>query len=95
MRYLQFINIVATLLDALKQSFSHRSMSARSLGKKDTMADAAVASLSMMKVRFTELTYWFELSTYSGNEFFWFILGVCENNEYGQWCLCSEVCLRS
>lgn len=48
---LQFINIVVNLLDALKTSFSHRSMSARSLGKKDTMSDAAVASLSMFKVK--------------------------------------------
>lgn len=47
----QFINIVVNLLDALKTSFSHRSMSARSLGKKDTMSDAAVASLSMFKVK--------------------------------------------
>lgn len=46
---MQFINIVVNLLDALKTSFSHRSMSARSLGKKDTMSDAAVASLSMFK----------------------------------------------
>jgi hypothetical protein len=45
----EFINIVVNLLDALKTSFSHRSMSARSLGKKDTMSDAAVASLSMFK----------------------------------------------
>lgn len=50
MSYLQFINIVVNLLDALKTSFSHRSMSARSMGKKDTMSDAAVASLSMFKV---------------------------------------------
>uniref|UniRef100_A0A2S2NSF7 Uncharacterized protein n=1 Tax=Schizaphis graminum TaxID=13262 RepID=A0A2S2NSF7_SCHGA len=46
---MQFINIVVNLLDALKTSFSHRSMSARSLGKKDAMSDAAVASLSMFK----------------------------------------------
>ncbi|CAH1713644.1 uncharacterized protein LOC114131180 isoform X1 [Aphis gossypii] len=45
----EFINIVVNLLDALKTSFSHRSMSARSLGKKDAMSDAAVASLSMFK----------------------------------------------
>lgn len=45
----EFINIVVNLLDALKTSFSHRSMSARSLGKKDTVSDAAVASLSMFK----------------------------------------------
>ncbi|XP_050512571.1 uncharacterized protein LOC114331353 isoform X3 [Diabrotica virgifera virgifera] len=46
---MQFINIVVNLLDALKTSFSHRSLQARSLGKKDSVSDAAVASLSMMK----------------------------------------------
>uniref|UniRef100_A0A182N8X9 Uncharacterized protein n=1 Tax=Anopheles dirus TaxID=7168 RepID=A0A182N8X9_9DIPT len=45
----EFINIVVNLLDALKTSFSHRSLSARSLGKKDVISDATVASLSMMK----------------------------------------------
>lgn len=45
----QFISIVVNLLDALKTSFSHRSLSARSLGKKDSMSDAAVASISMLK----------------------------------------------
>ncbi|XP_050512564.1 uncharacterized protein LOC114331353 isoform X1 [Diabrotica virgifera virgifera] len=45
----EFINIVVNLLDALKTSFSHRSLQARSLGKKDSVSDAAVASLSMMK----------------------------------------------
>ncbi|XP_044020887.1 uncharacterized protein LOC122860896 isoform X1 [Aphidius gifuensis] len=45
----EFINIVVNLLDALKTSFSHRSMSARSLGKRDTMSEAAVASISMLK----------------------------------------------
>jgi hypothetical protein len=47
---LQFINIVVNLLDALKTSFSHRSMAARSLGKKDSVSDAAVAGLSLLKV---------------------------------------------
>lgn len=46
---MQFINIVVNLLDALKTSFSHRSMAARSLGKKDSISDAAVASLAMAK----------------------------------------------
>ena len=47
---LQFINIVMNLLDALKTSFSHRSMAARSLGKKDSVSEAAVAGLSLLKV---------------------------------------------
>ncbi|EAT35702.1 AAEL012148-PA [Aedes aegypti] len=46
---MQFINIVVNLLDALKTSFSHRSMSARSLGKKDSFSDAAVAGITVMK----------------------------------------------
>lgn len=47
----QFINIVVNLLDALKTSFSHRSLAARSIGKKDTVSEAAVASLTLFKVR--------------------------------------------
>jgi len=47
---LQFINIVVNLLDALKTSFSHRSIAARSLGKKDSVSEAAVAGLSLLKV---------------------------------------------
>ncbi|XP_037033986.1 uncharacterized protein LOC119072786 isoform X2 [Bradysia coprophila] len=46
---MQFINIVVNLLDALKTSFSHRSLAARSIGKKDSVSDAAVASIAMMK----------------------------------------------
>ncbi|XP_067211040.1 uncharacterized protein [Linepithema humile] len=45
----QFISIVINLLDALKTSFSHRSLTARSLGKRDTISDAAIASISMLK----------------------------------------------
>ncbi|KAJ8967211.1 hypothetical protein NQ314_003041 [Rhamnusium bicolor] len=45
----EFINIVVNLLDALKTSFSHRSLVARNLGKKDSLSDAAVASIAMMK----------------------------------------------
>ncbi|XP_014211751.1 uncharacterized protein LOC106641750 [Copidosoma floridanum] len=45
----EFINIVINLLDALKTSFSHRSLQARSLGRKDTVSEAAVASISMIK----------------------------------------------
>lgn len=37
------------LLDALKTSFSHRSLNARSLGKRDSMSDATVAGISMLK----------------------------------------------
>lgn len=40
---------MVSLLDALKTSFSHRSMVARSIGKKDSVSDAAVAGISMMK----------------------------------------------
>lgn len=36
-------------MDALKTSFSHRSLQARSSGKKDSLSDAAVAGLSMFK----------------------------------------------
>ncbi|XP_044581748.1 uncharacterized protein LOC141527644 isoform X4 [Cotesia typhae] len=46
---MQFINIVMNLLDALKTSFSHRSLTARSLGKRDGMSEAAVASITMLK----------------------------------------------
>lgn len=46
---MQFINIVVNLLDALKTSFSHRSLAARSIGKKDSVSDAAVASIAMVK----------------------------------------------
>ncbi|KAI5699867.1 uncharacterized protein LOC103515667 isoform X2 [Diaphorina citri] len=45
----EFINIVVNLLDALKTSFSHRSFAARSLGKKDSVSDVAVASISLLK----------------------------------------------
>ncbi|XP_063993998.1 uncharacterized protein LOC135171401 isoform X2 [Diachasmimorpha longicaudata] len=45
----QFINIVMNLLDALKTSFSHRSLNARSLGRRDSVSEAAVASISMLK----------------------------------------------
>lgn len=45
----EFINIVVNLLDALKTSFSHRSLSARSIGKKDSVSDFAVATFTMLK----------------------------------------------
>ncbi|XP_077292507.1 uncharacterized protein LOC143915664 isoform X2 [Arctopsyche grandis] len=46
---MQFINIVVNLLDALKTSFSHRSMAARSIGRKDSTSDAAIAGIAMLK----------------------------------------------
>ncbi|XP_055621282.1 uncharacterized protein LOC129765231 isoform X2 [Toxorhynchites rutilus septentrionalis] len=46
---MQFLNIVVTLLDALKTSFSHRSLAARNLGKKDSFSDAAIASIIVLK----------------------------------------------
>ncbi|XP_076242976.1 uncharacterized protein LOC143184543 [Calliopsis andreniformis] len=45
----EFINIVVNLLDALKTSFSHRSLQARSMGRRDTISEAAVASITMLK----------------------------------------------
>ncbi|KAH8369204.1 hypothetical protein KR009_003985 [Drosophila setifemur] len=45
----EFIQIVMNLLDALKTSFSHRSLTARSLGKRDSVSDAVVAGISLMK----------------------------------------------
>ncbi|CAK9800117.1 hypothetical protein ANTQUA_LOCUS2375 [Anthophora quadrimaculata] len=45
----EFISIVINLLDALKTSFSHRSLTARSMGRRDTVSEAAVASISMLK----------------------------------------------
>lgn len=47
--YSQFIQIVMNLLDALKTSFSHRSLTARSLGKRDSVSDAAVAGIALFK----------------------------------------------
>ncbi|XP_032517908.1 uncharacterized protein LOC116770515 isoform X4 [Danaus plexippus] len=46
---MQFINIVVNLLDALKTSFSHRSLTARSMGRKDSVSDAAIAGIAMLK----------------------------------------------
>ncbi|XP_017472397.1 PREDICTED: uncharacterized protein LOC108363523 [Rhagoletis zephyria] len=45
----KFIQIVMNLLDALKTSFSHRSLTARSMGKRDSVSDATVAGLSLLK----------------------------------------------
>ncbi|XP_046968208.1 uncharacterized protein LOC124535860 isoform X2 [Vanessa cardui] len=46
---MQFINVVMNLLDALKTSFSHRSLAARSIGRKDSVSDAAIAGIAMLK----------------------------------------------
>lgn len=40
---------MVNLLDALKTSFSHRSMAARNLGRKDSVSDAAVVGIAMAK----------------------------------------------
>lgn len=45
----EFISIVVNLLDALKTSFSHRSIAARNIGKKDSFSDMGVASITMLK----------------------------------------------
>ncbi|CAH2090321.1 unnamed protein product [Euphydryas editha] len=45
----EFINVVVNLLDALKTSFSHRSLAARSMGRKDSVSDAAIAGIAMLK----------------------------------------------
>lgn len=45
----EFISIVVNLLDALKTSFSHRSFAARSIGKKDSVSDLGIASITMLK----------------------------------------------
>ncbi|XP_045479831.1 uncharacterized protein LOC123684577 isoform X4 [Harmonia axyridis] len=46
---MQFVNILMTLLNALKTSFSHRSIMARNIGRRDSMSEAAVAGITMMK----------------------------------------------
>ncbi|XP_064103094.1 uncharacterized protein LOC135213120 isoform X1 [Macrobrachium nipponense] len=45
----EVINLVVTLLDALRTSFSKRSFESRSLGTTDPLADAAVAATTMLK----------------------------------------------
>ncbi|XP_045479829.1 uncharacterized protein LOC123684577 isoform X2 [Harmonia axyridis] len=45
----EFVNILMTLLNALKTSFSHRSIMARNIGRRDSMSEAAVAGITMMK----------------------------------------------
>ncbi|XP_050344004.1 uncharacterized protein LOC126769349 isoform X2 [Nymphalis io] len=46
---LQFINVVVNLLETLKTSFSHRSLAARAIGRKDSVSDAAIAGIAMLK----------------------------------------------
>ncbi|KAI9557861.1 hypothetical protein GHT06_014612 [Daphnia sinensis] len=45
----QLIQLISSLMDALKVSFSQRSSTARSLGNKDPFSDAAVAAVTIMK----------------------------------------------
>lgn len=45
----QLIQLISSLMDALKVSFSQRSSNARSLGSKDPFSDAAVAAVTIMK----------------------------------------------
>lgn len=47
------IQLITSLMDALKVSFSQRSNNARSLGAKDPFSDAAVAAVTIMKVYIT------------------------------------------
>merc|ERR1712071_179791 len=44
------IQLLSSLLEALKVSFSQRSSNARSLGGKDAFSDSALASVTIMKV---------------------------------------------
>jgi hypothetical protein len=50
-RLKQLISLGVSLLDALKTSFSRRSLEARSLGGDDRMSDAAIATLALLKVK--------------------------------------------
>ncbi|KAF2363663.1 Gamma-crystallin-related [Trinorchestia longiramus] len=45
----ELLGLAVSLLDALRTSFSQRSLEARSLGTSDPMADVAVATTSMVK----------------------------------------------
>ncbi|XP_035704734.1 uncharacterized protein LOC110843782 isoform X2 [Folsomia candida] len=45
----EFIKLAMSLINAMQSSINQRSMRARSLGEKDRMADAALASLYMSK----------------------------------------------
>ena len=54
----QLIQLISNLMDALKMSFSQRSSNARSLGNKDPLSDAAVATVTIMKVFDIHTTYY-------------------------------------
>ncbi|XP_076671328.1 uncharacterized protein LOC143370287 [Andrena cerasifolii] len=45
----QFVHLAMNLLDAVKSFYSQRSFAARSMGGRDTISEAAVASASMLK----------------------------------------------
>ncbi|XP_039446821.1 uncharacterized protein LOC120426166 isoform X2 [Culex pipiens pallens] len=68
---MQFINIVVNLLDALKTSFSHRSLMARDMGKKDSISDATVAGITVLK------TY---ARTYNNSQDKCLLKYICEAN---------------
>ncbi|EDS26809.1 conserved hypothetical protein [Culex quinquefasciatus] len=68
---MQFINIVVNLLDALKTSFSHRSLTARDMGKKDSISDATVAGITVLK------TY---ARTYNNSQDKCLLKYICEAN---------------
>ncbi|XP_039446819.1 uncharacterized protein LOC120426166 isoform X1 [Culex pipiens pallens] len=67
----EFINIVVNLLDALKTSFSHRSLMARDMGKKDSISDATVAGITVLK------TY---ARTYNNSQDKCLLKYICEAN---------------
>lgn len=46
---MQFIRILLDLLEGLKTSFSQRSHAARAIGRKDSISDASIAGISMVK----------------------------------------------
>uniref|UniRef100_A0ABD2X1U7 Uncharacterized protein n=1 Tax=Trichogramma kaykai TaxID=54128 RepID=A0ABD2X1U7_9HYME len=46
---MQFINIVMNLLDALKTSFSHRSLGARARGQASAVSEGAFAAITMFQ----------------------------------------------
>lgn len=48
---IQLIQLLSSLLEALKVSFSQRSSNARSLGSKDAFSDSAVAAVTIVKVQ--------------------------------------------
>ncbi|KAL7642025.1 UNVERIFIED_CONTAM: hypothetical protein RMT77_007899 [Armadillidium vulgare] len=65
-------DIVISLLDTLRTSFSQRSFQARAIGSNDLMADAAIASTSMVKSL---------LKTYSTTDDMCIQKYICEANK--------------